>query len=241
VLISRDAAQPRWSVFGALIDRGFDTMLTATYRMNAALTAWPSTQFYAGRLTPANATVAARRLTLTTPPAQLADVLDPQEPLVFLDVPLRNTTTRSQREASAVTDLVLALLASGVPAGEIGVIAPYRAQGREIRNLLRRAVSPEALAALVVDTVERMQGQEREVIILSLTTSHPVFAASIADFLFQPQRLNVAITRPRSKLIIVGSRHLRTLALDRLEAQLGLERLNDLLRCCALRTLPHGG
>ena len=59
---------------------------------------------------------------------------------------------------------------------------------------------------LIVDTVERMQGQERDLIILSLTTSNPGFAANIADFFFQPERLNVAITRPRSKLIIVGSR-----------------------------------
>jgi DNA replication ATP-dependent helicase Dna2 len=82
-----------------------------------------------------------------------------------------------------------------------------------------------------------MQGQERDVIIVSLTTSNSVFAAEIADFFFQPERLNVAITRPRVKLIIVGSRALRDTAPVDLDQQLAVERFNDLLDACAYRTL----
>jgi DNA replication ATP-dependent helicase Dna2 len=58
---------------------------------------------------------------------------------------------------------------------------------------------------IVVDTVERIQGQERELVIISLTTSDPGHAAQRADFYFQPNRLNVAITRPKVKRIVVGS------------------------------------
>jgi len=239
VLITRAGDEIlRGSVFGALVDRGFDTLLTETYRLSAELAAWPSAQFYDGELRPATPAIAARRLAWHPTGARLRAVLDPDTPLVFLDVRHRNTTTRSHVEASAVADLVAALLEGGVPPGEIGIVTPFRAQSREIRTLLRRVVPDDDLRRLiVVDTVERMQGQERDVVILSLTTSNPVFAAGIADFYFQPERLNVAITRPRAKLIVVGSRSLRDAAPAGLDQQAAVEQFVDLLDACAYRTL----
>lgn len=226
----------RDSVFGALVDRGFDTLLDTTYRLNAELAAWPSAQFYEGRLHSAP-DAAPRRVDYRRPPERLSAILDPQEPKVFVDLGHRNATTRSEAEASLAVDLILELLKCGVPAEEIGVVTPYRAQGRAIRGLLREALpeQPEQRRALVVDTVERMQGQEREVIIVSLTTSNPTFASTLADFLFQPERLNVAITRPRSKLIILGSRHLLDARPADLEQQEALDLLRDLLAGCARR------
>lgn len=85
---------------------------------------------------------------------------------------------------------------------------------------------------IVVDTVERMQGQERDLIIVSLTTSNAAFAAHVADFYFQPERLNVAITRPRKKLIIVGSRYiLNTKPVDP-KLQKTVDLLESLLESC---------
>jgi DNA replication ATP-dependent helicase Dna2 len=162
------------------------------------------------------------------------------EPKVFVDLKHRNATTRSHAEASLVADLIVTLLECGVPATEIGVVAPYRAQGREIRNLLRKVVPETSVRRqIVTDTVERMQGQERDLVILSLTTSNPAFAANLAEFFFQPERLNVAITRPRSKLIIIGSSHLLTTAPENMEYQLLVEQLQDLIASCAYRTLPY--
>jgi DNA replication ATP-dependent helicase Dna2 len=197
----------RDSVFGSLVERGYDTMLTETYRLSSELARWSSRHFYNGQLTPVSR-VAGWRVDYPRPPIQLPDILDPDEPKVFWDLGHRNTTTRSHREANAVVELIASLLKCGFPAGEIAVVVPYRAQAREIRNLLRR-VAPESAVyrQIVVDTVERMQGQERDLVILSLTTSNPAFAAGLAEFFFQPERLNVAVTRPRKKLIIVGSRH----------------------------------
>jgi len=198
------------SIFSYLCGRGCENMLNITYRLNAELVDWPSRKFYEGAIVPAPE-AAARRLKLQGGDSQWQAVLDPEKPLVFLELDHRNCTVKCHAEAEIVGELVQALMAGKVKPAEIGVVTPYRAQGRLIRNRLRTAMENESSAAgkafhdLVVDTVERMQGQEREVMLVSLTTSSLAFAEQLADFYFQPERLNVAITRPRTKLIILGS------------------------------------
>lgn len=230
----------RSSVFGALVGRRFDTMLNETYRMNAELTACPSQQHYYGKLRCATEAIAGRRIVYQRPPTRFIDILDPETPKVFVDLRHRNTTTRSQEEATLICDLIAELLRCGVEPAEIGVVAPYRAQGRLIRNLMRSVIPDDnQRRAIVVDTVERMQGQERDVVLLSLTTSNPAFAARIADFFLQPERLNVAVTRARVKLIIVGSRHLLSTAPENREYRALVEQLKDLISSCAYRNAPH--
>ncbi len=221
------------SVFSVLTERGFDIMLEETYRLNDSLAAWPSKQFYKGKLKPANNKVAKWRLEYATSPERLAEILAPNEPKVFFDLMHRNTTTRSHTEASAVVDLIMQLIKSGIAAEKIGVVTPYRAQAREIRSTLTPLLSdPVIRRQIVVDTVERMQGQERDVIIFSLATSSAAFAADLAEFFFQPERLNVAITRASKKLIIVGSSNvLNAMPIDP-DAQAGIDLLRDLLASC---------
>jgi len=229
----------RESVFEVLADQGFDTLLTETYRLNQELAEWPSATFYAGQLRPASEVVAHRRLELE-PPSRFVEVLDPAHPKVFLDLQHRNATTRNHKEASVVVDLLLTLLEAGLPPWEVGVVVPYRAQSREIRALLRTVLpDSETRRHIIVDTVERMQGQEREAVIVSLTTSNPTFAAHLAEFFFQPERFNVAVTRPRSKLILVGSRHVLNAQPDDPEQQAAVALFRDLLNSCSYRTLDY--
>jgi DNA replication ATP-dependent helicase Dna2 len=230
------------SIFSYLSGRGYGEMLTLTYRMNDRLTAWPSRTFYSDCLAPAP-TVGERRLSvqLHDLPQRWQEILNPEDPIVFVDVFGRNTTVRSRREAEIVTDLVAALLRGGVTSEGIGVISPYRAQGREIRNRLRRLVpDPDTHRAIVVDTVERMQGQEREVILVSLATSSPRFAAGIAGFFFQPRRLNVTVTRPRTKLVIVGSSSV--LQAEPLDPEQGewVKLFHSLIQTCSRHTIIYG-
>ena len=220
------------SVFGRLVERGFDTMLTDTYRLSTELADWPSRRFYHGDLKPVPE-ARRRRLQYDAAPERLVRILDPERPKVFVDLQHRNTTTRSHGEASLVVDLILQALMCGVPPSEIGVVTPFRAQAREIRNLLRAMVpDPELRRAIVVDTVERMQGQERDLILFSLATSSPAFATQLAEFFFQPERLNVAITRARKKLIIVGSSHVLNVTTVEPELAEAVELLRDLLSTC---------
>jgi DNA replication ATP-dependent helicase Dna2 len=228
------------SIFAYLAGRGSETMLNITYRLNDVLADWPSRSFYREELKPSE-DAAGRRLYLSNQASRWDFVLDPLSPAVFLDLCHRNTTVRSRREAETVVELILALLEHEVPPNEIGVVVPYRAQSRLIRSLLRRTIGDETIwTKVVVDTVERMQGQEREVVLVSFATASPAFAAQMADFLFQPQRLNVAVTRPRTKLILVGSRHmLDGDQYDPAHAET-FALLRDLVDSCSTITLPDG-
>ena len=222
----------RESIFGSLVEQGYDTMLNKTYRLSTELATWSSRHFYESKLTPVD-WVANWRVNYPQPPDQLFDVLDPDDPKVFWDLAHRNTTTRSHKEANAVADLIESLLKCGFSAGEIAVVVPYRAQAREIRNLIRQVAPSSAIyMQIIVDTVERMQGQERDLVILSLTTSNPAFAAGLAEFFFQPERINVAVTRPRKKLIIVGSQHVLKASPRDPELQKTVALLKDLISSC---------
>lgn len=228
------------SIFNYLSGHGNETMLNVTYRLNDVLTDWPSRTFYRNELK-ASEEAARRRLILSPETTRWDFVLDPEIPAVFLDLCHQNTTVRSRTEANVVIELILSLFMRDVSPEDIGVVVPYRAQSRLIRSLIRRNLLDSELANhLVVDTVERMQGQEREVIIVSFATASAKFAAQMADFLFQPQRLNVAVTRPRTKLILVGSHHM--LDADQYDEtqKETMDMLRDLIGSCRHITVPDG-
>ena len=100
--------------------------------------------------------------------------------------------------------LILALLRGGVAAERIGVIAPYRAQVAA----LRRRLAAAGVTDVVVDTVDRFQGAEREVILFSFggVSAATGWGGRGLEFLADPRRLNVALTRAQRKLLILGHR-----------------------------------
>jgi len=195
----------RASIFGLLAGRGYSTMLTETWRLGPVLSAWPSKHFYGGALEP-RMTENHEVLVLPRPLERFVEILDPAFPRVFCRLSHAGSKRRSEEEATVVAGLVTELLRCGVPSREIAVITPFRAQANAIKIALQQTdldkIPPRDL---VVDTVERMQGQERDVVIVSLTTSDAAYASRLAEFYFQPERLNVSITRARRKLVLVGS------------------------------------
>lgn len=206
VLLSRSVFDTKsHSVFFRLTAREADhmVMLDETYRMNRWLADWPSRTFYGGALRAAGAN-RERRLQLSGISGRFSAALDGDSPAVFIPTPDRTARTKNWKEAELVADLCSAIVAGGLPLAEIGIVSPYRAQGRLIRTLLGRRFGREAAREVVADTVERMQGQERELIILSLATGDEAFLSAIAEFFFQPERLNVSVSRAMTKLIVIG-------------------------------------
>ena len=84
----------------------------------------------------------------------------------------------------------------------MGVISPYRGQVHLLRQLIKRDKFFKPLRSLIsVNTVDGFQGQERDVIVISMVRSNE---EGQVGFLRDLRRMNVAITRARMKLLIIG-------------------------------------
>ena len=85
---------------------------------------------------------------------------------------------------------------------DVGIISPYRAQVQYLRSQLKKREYFKPFRQLItVNTVDGFQGQERDIILISLVRSND---EGQIGFLRDLRRMNVAITRARMKLIIVG-------------------------------------
>jgi hypothetical protein len=97
--------------------------------------------------------------------------------------------------------LIVNALVRCVPPETVGVITPHNAQKGLLKNMLSEGYSETR-----VDTVERYQGGEADFIIISSTVSDPDYVRSESDFLLNLNRINVAISRMKKKIIIIASR-----------------------------------
>ena len=177
-------------------------LLDRTWRMHPAVTAFISDAFYQGRL----AGVAGLEHQELAPATSGARV--PQtRGIAILDVPHSGNDSGSDEEVEAVRALVGELVGRewtnsknvrrALSKSDILVVAPFNDQvGR-----LERALGPD----FRIGTVDRFQGQEAPVVIVSLASSTLEDAPRGAEFLLSPNRLNVAISRAKSLAILVAS------------------------------------
>ena len=195
------------SVFEHLAAAYPPSLLRTTYRMNAGVNDFPSRVFYDGQLVPEPRTATARFPHILGGPYD--GLFDPERPAVLALVRHEGFRTRCLPEAQVVAGIVLDRIVRqrGDP-GDIAVVSPFRAQLRLIRTLVKRGLDAAGVVAPlpVIDTVERIQGQERELVVVSLVASDPDhLAGEAAAFFYSGNRLNVTITRARTKLIVVAS------------------------------------
>lgn len=174
-------------------------LLTVQYRMHDTIMSFSSGQFYDGELQ-AHESVAEHRL----PDLDLVvgnEFTD--ETVTFIDsagagwdeeIEPDGLSKRNPQEADLVLKKVQLLIDSGLPPEQIAVIAPYAAQVR----LLRDQWDGDGLE---IDTVDGFQGREKEAVIISLVRSNN---ENEIGFLADRRRMNVALTRARRKLVVIG-------------------------------------
>ena len=187
------------------------TLLKVQYRMNEAIMRFSSNWFYGGQVKSA-------------PQVKHRGILDYDNPFLWIDTaPLEEEDDspvyheqfvgesfgRVNKEEASLTISTLKDYLDKVGKQrfldeqvDVGVISPYRAQVQYLRSLIK--ATPELKPfrrAITVNTVDGFQGQERDIVLISLVRSN---AAGDIGFLKDLRRMNVAITRARMKVIILG-------------------------------------
>jgi superfamily I DNA and/or RNA helicase len=181
--------------------------LPTTYRLNAALAQLVGSLFYpdaAGHSRITAGPGAAERLLRFAPKGDdlwAEEVLAPERPAVWVCTDERGRRQASRLEAQLTARLVKRLLGAGVKGHDIAIVTPFRQQVQLIGMELGNAAPRVRLG-----TVETMQGQSVEVVLVSLGSSDPHYLRTIAGFYGSPNRWNVAFSRARTKLVVMGSR-----------------------------------
>lgn len=173
--------------------------LSIQYRMHQHIMQFSSKTFYDDNLIAAEP-VEGHVL------ADLSDVCDnawTRQPIMFIDsagagwdeeLEPDGESRRNTHEGSLVLKLIERLTDAGLSPADIAVIAPYAAQVRWLREHC-------PMRSVEVDTVDGFQGREKEAVIISLVRSNP---QGEIGFLGDTRRMNVALTRARRKLIVIG-------------------------------------
>ena len=204
-VLSPEAASKGLSI--SLMERLTDHMgpkvarlLTVQHRMHEAIMGFSNAEFYGGALI-AHESVASHRLCdlegvtaspLTEQPVRFIDTAgasydEEREP--------ESGSRRNLKEAELAETYARRWLAAGVPASSIGIISPYRAQVRLLQEMLIDVPDLE------IDSVDGFQGQEKEAILVTFVRSNP---EGEIGFLADTRRTNVAFTRARRSLLVIG-------------------------------------
>ncbi|HEU5327935.1 MAG TPA: AAA domain-containing protein [Thermomicrobiales bacterium] len=149
----------------------------------------------------------------------VAAALAPDHPLVVVVHDEDASQVRNPFERDLIAPVLAALADTASyalgPADGLGVVVPHRAQRADIQErvpaLTVRDPDSGAVVRSAVDTVERFQGDEREVIVVSATESDRDYLLTTGEFLLDPRRLTVALSRAKKKLILVAARSIFTL------------------------------
>ena len=191
----------------------FSVTLDKTFRMNGEICDCIQHYFYPEvDLQPYSAEISQRRFSMELngisehPIKAIRDVFNKDTSIQILQSDNTSSTDCNDEEALMIREIVTESkkLLKDNWNKRIAVITPYRRQVRLIRSLLLAADIPPKEMPLV-DTVERLQGQQVDMIILSFCSSDPSYINDVAGFLFDINRTNVMISRAKTKVVILAS------------------------------------
>uniref|UniRef100_A0A8C6X2Y3 DNA replication ATP-dependent helicase/nuclease n=1 Tax=Naja naja TaxID=35670 RepID=A0A8C6X2Y3_NAJNA len=189
--------------------------LTVQYRMNSKIMSLSNKLVYDGKLECGSEKVSRaiidlpnlKKLKLEESSSEtwLKETLDPNNPVCFLNTEKVEAPEQTEKgcisnmtEARLVFFLTSMFLKAGCKPSDIGVISPYRHQLKIITDLMEGSY----LTDVEVNTVDRYQGRDKSVIIVSFVRNN--VDGNVGELLKDWRRLNVAITRAKHKLVMVG-------------------------------------
>ena len=185
--------------------------LNIQYRMHPALSEFPSNMFYEGSLQ--NGVTETDRQLLTQPGFSGKEDFPwpvPKKPMMFYsimgmeEISASGTSFLNRTEASYVEKVVTHLMKLGVAPTQIGVVTPYDGQKKYVSEYMRRAgaLASSLYESIEVASVDAFQGREKDFILVSCVRSSETQGIG---FLSDPRRLNVALTRARLGVILLGN------------------------------------
>ncbi len=167
------------------------SLLDVQYRMNEQIMEFSNRKFYGHKLK-AHSSVAHVVLPYSPLPLEFIDTAGSGFEEKSGD---NNESRMNPEEAELLRKHLQELMDSGAAVESIGVISPYRAQVELMKDMFRQ------IPNVTVNTIDSFQGQERDVIYISMVRSN---AEGEIGFLKDYRRMNVAMTRARKKLVIIG-------------------------------------
>lgn len=175
-----------------ILPKELKTTLTTTYRMNSVICRYVSELFYE-----------PYGVTLTSHPTVAENHVDDEEladSIEFINVNTNNCKDFNRDEAKEAVKQALKYKKKGL---DVSIITPYRKQVNLLREELTNAGNMSS--GILIDTVERLQGQDVDVIILTMSVSDIDYFKTQDTFLLNKNRLNVMVSRAKLKVIVVKS------------------------------------
>ncbi len=206
----KSAEAARQGLSRTLFEKGIEKhakrsfMLTVQYRMHEDIMAFPSRYFYENRLS-AHESVRSHTLPVSTQPVEFIDTAG----CGFEEIQDPETLSRYNPEEAQLVIRVVEDLINEIGLGQwsqsgfsMAIITPYRSQVDELKKLEEASSVIEPIRKKIsIDTVDAFQGQERDIIVISFVRSNNT---GEVGFLSDIRRTNVAMTRARKKLILIG-------------------------------------